>query len=231
MSGPADAGRTALCDLLESMGAAAILVDHDGLIVGLNEAAKDCLGAGFHICNRRLTMADPEAQRVLAELTAGCGAHAGHGEQVVVARRNARPLIVRTVPLQGRALAFFHPASAIVMLADASRMSLPTEAQLRRAFGLSDGEARLAERLAAGETLEAAAGLCGISYETARKRLKVVFEKTDTCRQSELVALITRIGALGGGGACAVRRSDAAAAAGRFAGLPPAAAANPDQAT
>jgi len=189
---------SALCELLGCMGAAAILVDPDGLVVGFNEAAKDCLGAGFHICNRRLLMADPEAQRVLAELTAGRSGHACGGEQVVVARRNTRPLVIRRVPLQGRALAFFHPANAIVMLADASRVSLPTEAQLRRAFGLSDGEARLAERLAAGETLEAAAGLCGISYETARKRLKVVFEKTDTCRQSELVALLTRIGALAG---------------------------------
>jgi DNA-binding CsgD family transcriptional regulator len=92
----------------------------------------------------------------------------------------------------------FHPASAIIMLADASRVSLPTEAQLKRAFGLSDGEARLANHLAAGQTLEAAASLCGISYETARKRVKVVFEKTDTRRQSELVALITRIGTMAG---------------------------------
>jgi DNA-binding CsgD family transcriptional regulator len=197
MSGPG-AGRTAaLCEFLQLVGAAAILVDPDGEVVGLNDAARDCLGAGLRIHNRRLAMADPEGKRALAALIGG-GAHACPGEQVVVARRNARPLIVRTVPLHGRALALFHPARAIVMLADASRVSLPAEAQLRRAFGLSDGEARLANRLAAGHTLEAAASLCGISYETARKRLKVVFEKTDTRRQSELVGLITRIGALAG---------------------------------
>jgi DNA-binding CsgD family transcriptional regulator len=203
MSGLPFSGRTAaLCELLQLVGAAAILVDRDGEVVGLNDAARDCLGTGFQICNRRLIMADPEAKRALAELIGGvrdgCGTHGSPGEQLVVARRNARPLIVRTIPLHGGALALFHPASAIVMLADASRVSLPTEAQLKRAFGLSDGEARLANRLAAGQTLEAAASLCGISYETARKRVKVVFEKTDTCRQSELIALITRIGTLAG---------------------------------
>ncbi len=189
-----------LCEFLQRLGAAAILVDADGEVVGLNRAAEDCLGAGFQIRNRRLVMADPEAKRALAELAGAsrCGVHAGSGQQVVVARRNARPLILRTVPLDGGALALFHPASAIVMLDDASRVSLPTEAQLRHAFGLSDGEARLANRLAAGQTLEVVAGLCGISYETARKRLKIVFEKTDTRRQSELVALITRIGVLAG---------------------------------
>ena len=60
------------------------------------------------------------------------------------------------------------------------------------------GLLQLAIRLAAGQMLDSAAAHCGISYETARKRLKVVFEKTDTCRQSELVALIIRIGTLAG---------------------------------
>jgi DNA-binding CsgD family transcriptional regulator len=199
---PGSTRAVALCEFLQRLGAAAILVDADGEVVGLNHAAESCLGAGFQIRNRRLIMADPEAKRALAELTGGsrvgCSVHAGSGQQVVVARRNMRPLILRTVPLDGGALALFHPASAIVMLDDASRVSLPTETQLRHAFGLSDGEARLANRLAAGQTLDAAASLCGISYETARKRLKIVFEKTDTRRQSELVALITRIGILAG---------------------------------
>ena len=201
--GPPGAGRAAaLCGLLELLGTAAILVDRDGAVVGLNDAARDCIGVGIHICNRRLIAADPEAKRALADLIGGirgaCDAEAGAGEQVVVARRNMRPLILRTVPLHGAAAAMCRPASAIIVLLDAGRVSLPTEPQLRRAFGLSDGEARLAIRLAAGETLEVAAGLGGISYETARKRLKMVFEKTDTRRQSELVALMIRVGALAG---------------------------------
>jgi DNA-binding CsgD family transcriptional regulator len=198
----ADAERTAaLCDLLQLLGTAAILVDRDGEVVGLNDAARDCIGAAIQIRNRRIVAADPEGRRALAELIEGIRAGngcAGHGEQVVVARRNLRPLILRTVPLHGGAAALCAPARAIVLLLDPGRMRLPAESQLKRALGLSDGEARLAIRLAAGQTLDAAATLCGISYETARKRLKIVFEKTDTRRQSELVGLIIRLGALAG---------------------------------
>lgn len=89
---------------------------------------------------------------------------------------------------------------AIVTVLDAGRVNLPTESQLNSAFGLSRGEARLAIRLAASQTLDSAAGVCGISYETARKRLKAVFDKTDTRRQSELVALIIRIAMPAGAG-------------------------------
>ncbi len=197
-----DAERAAApCDLLQLLDIAAILVDRDGEVVGLNDAARGCIGAGIHIRNRRLVAADPEARRALAQMIGDTGAGSavpGGGEQVVIARPSMRPLILRTIPLQGLAAAMCHPARAIVVLLDAARVSLPTEAQLKRAFDLSEGEARLAIRLAAGQPLETAAGVCGISYETARKRLKVVFEKTDTCRQSELVGLIIRLGGLAG---------------------------------
>ncbi len=196
-----------LCELLQLVGTAAILVDHDGNVVGLNDAARDCLGSGLQIRNRRLTMADSAAQRALLQLIEADrharGTHAAASEQIVVARRNARPLILRAIRLDGCTASLFHPAHAIVVVLDAGRVNLPTEAQLASAFGLSRGEARLAICLASGEMLESAARHCGISYETARKRIKVMFEKTDTRRQSELVALVVRVGTLMGA-ACAV---------------------------
>jgi DNA-binding CsgD family transcriptional regulator len=195
-------GAAALGDLLQLLGMAAILVDRDGQVVGLNDAARECLGGGLHIRHRRLITANPAAQRALMRLIEG-GRHGGDtyacsDEQVVVARRNARPLILRTIRLDGGADSPFHPASAIVVVLDAGRVSLPTESQLESAFGLSCGEARLAILLAAGEMLENAASRCGISYETARKRVKILFEKTDTRRQSELVGLVIRVGTLAG---------------------------------
>jgi DNA-binding CsgD family transcriptional regulator len=200
-------GTEALCDVLQLLGSAAVIVDSRGEVVGLNDAARDCVGAGLHIRNRRLVTVDLAANRALTRLIAeppnACGTQACAEGQVVVARRDSRPLILRIVRLRG-ALPFDR-AHAIVMVLDPRRVVLPTETQLKTAFGLSCGEARLAIRLAAGETLESAAGICGISYETARKRVKAAFEKTDTRRQSELVALVIRVGTLAGaaGIACA----------------------------
>ena len=54
-------------------------------------------------------------------------------------------------------------------------------------FGLTQAEARLALHLVAGETLRSAAVKLSITYETARSRLKSIFDKTRTHRQAELV--------------------------------------------
>ena len=61
---------------------------------------------------------------------------------------------------------------------------------LQRHFGLAPAEARLALHLVAGETLRTAAVKLSISYETARTCLKIIFNKTRTCRQAELVIVI-----------------------------------------
>ena len=63
---------------------------------------------------------------------------------------------------------------------------------LRNRFGLTPSEARLALRLVMGESLQSAALALDVSYETARTALKVVFAKTGTHRQSELVIVILR---------------------------------------
>ncbi|MEN8161729.1 MAG: helix-turn-helix transcriptional regulator [Myxococcota bacterium] len=63
-------------------------------------------------------------------------------------------------------------------------------ATLRKLYGLTTGEARLTEQLAAGRTLAEAAESLGIRPSTARGVLRSVFEKTGTHRQSSLVRLI-----------------------------------------
>jgi DNA-binding CsgD family transcriptional regulator len=61
---------------------------------------------------------------------------------------------------------------------------------LRRHFGLTPAEARLALHLVAGETLRSTAAKLEVSYETVRTSLKNIFRKTGTCRQAELVIVI-----------------------------------------
>ena len=63
---------------------------------------------------------------------------------------------------------------------------------LRDRFRLTPSEARLALRLVTGESLRSAALALNVSYETARTALKVIFTKTGTHRQSELVIVILR---------------------------------------
>jgi DNA-binding CsgD family transcriptional regulator len=60
-------------------------------------------------------------------------------------------------------------------------------------FALTPAEARLAAAVADGRSLESIAESSGVSLTTARNQLKSVLSKTDTHRQSELVALLARL--------------------------------------
>jgi DNA-binding CsgD family transcriptional regulator len=74
----------------------------------------------------------------------------------------------------------------------APKPGLPA-AILAETFRLTPSEANLACIIARGASPGIAAGELKISRETARNQLKSVFAKTDTHRQSELVALLLRV--------------------------------------
>lgn len=67
-----------------------------------------------------------------------------------------------------------------------------SEHQLKSVFGLTASEILLTLRLFGGETLREASQMLGISYETARTKLKFIFQKTGTRRQAELILLLAR---------------------------------------
>ena len=69
----------------------------------------------------------------------------------------------------------------------------PPAAILAKTFRLTPAEAKLASVIARGASPEIAAGELKISRETARNQLKSVFAKTNTHRQSELVALLLQV--------------------------------------
>jgi DNA-binding CsgD family transcriptional regulator len=67
----------------------------------------------------------------------------------------------------------------------------PTDFErIRRLYRLAPAESRLAQALLAGGGLKRAAEAAGMTYETARWYLKILFQKTGTSRQAELVALL-----------------------------------------
>ncbi|MEJ3866062.1 hypothetical protein WGU94_10275, partial [Campylobacter jejuni] len=66
------------------------------------------------------------------------------------------------------------------------------QALLAATFELTPAQARLAARLARGDSVETAAQEAGVALATARNQLKTIFQKTGTHRQAELVALLHR---------------------------------------
>jgi len=69
----------------------------------------------------------------------------------------------------------------------------PQESVLRRVFDLTPAEARLARKLARGDSLEQVAQSLDVKMTTARSQLAAIFAKTATCRQAQLVAILSRL--------------------------------------
>ena len=81
-------------------------------------------------------------------------------------------------------------AVAALFVSDPGSGPVTSAIVLQALYGLTPAEGRLAHQLATGASLEEAAARLGLRLETVRSRLKVIFQKTDTHRQADLVRLI-----------------------------------------
>lgn len=83
--------------------------------------------------------------------------------------------------------------AALLRLVDLHGHAAVPAQRLVELFALSRAEANLAAELLKGISLEAAAQRRGVTIATIRTQLRSIFSKTDTTRQSELVALLSRV--------------------------------------
>jgi DNA-binding CsgD family transcriptional regulator/PAS domain-containing protein len=177
----------------EVSGMAAALLDRFGRIVRLNAAAELLLGPDLRIREGRIACADHDAtaafDRVLHTLLWSASGQALL-PPVALPRADKRPLLAYAARPPAICAAALAPCQAIVVFIDPDARRKPPEAHLALAFGLTGAEARLASRLATGESLANVAEALGITKETARELLKRVFTKADVHRQAELVALL-----------------------------------------
>lgn len=112
---------------------------------------------------------------------------------IVVRRAGKPPIVVRVLPVDGAARSPFLGARAILILSGFDEGEAEQLTMLRQAFRLTRSEARITLCLAGGKSLEEVAQEMGVAHETARSHLKAIFRKTDTHRQGELIALVSRL--------------------------------------
>ena len=185
-------------DALSLVNCPAILLDNGGRIVRMNEGAELLLPSAFQVAKGALIPLHPAARgafrTLVAVVTAPERSHQLPASgPVTIPREAARPLIVRAAPIVGAGRDLFRRAKAILMLADPDRNTKVDSEALRRIFGMTQAEARVAQRLVRGESLEEISNAYNVSKTTARTHLREIFSKTQTRRQAELAALLNRI--------------------------------------
>jgi DNA-binding CsgD family transcriptional regulator len=186
-----------LLDILDGIGYGALLLDASGEILRLNLTAARLLSQHQHQSCQTNDLAC--SQRALAALLNSGGINRSRLDDdnwTPIQRTNADgayPLILRTIPIQTLGNSGPHKVMVLINLDVTPR---PSADVLKRVFGLTSTEARLAIELTGGRSPEEIAVTTRVTVGTVRKQLATVFSKTNTHRQSELVALLSRLAIL-----------------------------------
>ena len=179
---------------LNAMRLPAIAIDQHGFVANVNATADAVFDHNIKIKDRRLFVRDPDARTLLKEAIDQLKDHSHLNslalEPVIVPRMDKLPVIVRIWPFEG---APGQDVRAILTLNALGPKPGPSAAILAKTFRLTPSEAKVACIIARGAPPDIAARELKISRETARNQLKSVFAKTDTHRQSELVALLLQV--------------------------------------
>lgn len=191
-----DRTRAALADGLEHLPHGILLVGRSGRVTFANRIARNLAAQrdGLTIAATGLTAAAPAERLALRLLvdeavrtSSGGDIGAGGGAMHVSRPSSKRPFSLLVTPLRLAPEAGAPSGLATVFVADPEQAPQTSEAVVRRRYGLSVAEARLATTLAATGSLERTADALSIARETARWHLKRIYRKTGTHSQSALL--------------------------------------------
>jgi len=188
-------------EVVDRVACGVIFVDARGAVVHANKAAQSMAleNDGLSLdrdCVRGAVSDDTKALRrmVTQTIETATGESGGCAEAIVLSRPSGkRPYQVVAAPLSGRQ----HErcscrALTVLFVTDPESTPETPENLVRALYGLTPAESRVAENLLQGANPEDISDRYGVSLSTVRTQLRSIFDKTETRRQSELVALLLR---------------------------------------
>jgi DNA-binding CsgD family transcriptional regulator len=188
-----------LTSVLDKLPHGVVLVSAADKILLTNRAADEILRArdGVLLDHGQLRAATVSLTRALhaaINLATGAAVDMTGGRETTATLlprpSGRRPLSVLVAPLPKAGIEFGPAATAAIFMTDPDRTPVTHVEAIGSMFHLTPSEARLVQCLVEGDSLGHAAERLAIRLETARKRVKVVFHKTDTHRQTDLVRLV-----------------------------------------
>jgi DNA-binding CsgD family transcriptional regulator/PAS domain-containing protein len=182
---------------LDALRCAVVLVDADARVLYANRAAHELAGRGDVIRLSNGTLSAPEKKRTTALRALVRDPTDGQGKRLAPAVRLgpddaaavATVLPLSTAELQSR---FGTGAAALVFIQTSADMAGSLDA-IASAFQLSPTETRVLGHLLDGRTPSEVADAMGVGVSTIRSHLTNLFIKTNTERQAELVAIVSRL--------------------------------------
>ncbi|MCJ8509487.1 LuxR family transcriptional regulator [Rhizobium lemnae] len=179
----------------ERANVACLFVDRRGSVVAANQKAERLLKSEVYIFRNRLTISSSrEASVFEAALDKVIGgSDPALSEVLTFSRRDKNPLLVRIERAGSNLRDVFANAYAMVIMEDVDQSQSISYDALRKLFGFTLSECRVACLLNEGEDIRAIAERCGVHYETTRAHMRSILKKTGTQRQAELCLLLGNI--------------------------------------
>ncbi|VAW77554.1 hypothetical protein MNBD_GAMMA14-2137 [hydrothermal vent metagenome] len=185
--------------VLEDLHVGIAFIDRNGMLLQVNHTTDKLLATRDGLVKRagRLHALQRNDDRKFSQALQGAIAiHQGVSDQSparldICRAEGKRPLCVTFIPLnRNPELTGIYDAAVAVLVTDPERQVSIDPEQLYKRYDFTHAEVLLAQCLVQGLTLREAAKLRGTGYETARWRLKIMFQKTGTHRQAELIRLL-----------------------------------------
>lgn len=172
---------------VDALGLGAITLDRTGTMTWRNLAAGEMLARNAWLAEAdgRLQIVDPAQRGGFDQIiTAACAETAPRTAFLRIQSRDGEWACALISP---------RPGGGALICIRANGDQDDRLALIRRLFGLTDAEARLAWALVSGESVAEFAAARAVSINTARVQLTSLLRKTMTRRQAELVALLGSI--------------------------------------
>lgn len=187
---PKEAIRLSLMDLLSRIGHAAALVSREGRVLFANNGAKSIL-TNWQIGSRLLAWRQQD-QRHLDDALIGASEGTLVTSPVPLVRPDDNlPVLAQVLPVSS---ALAGEPALLVLFRDPTADGSNATPMVLEALGLTPAEARLAAQVGAGQSVRESAELVGITENTARSTLKIVYDKLGIGKQSELAGIVARLG-------------------------------------
>ncbi len=185
--------RSSILQVLDRIGCGYVILDDQNRIILWNAAAVAIVAEGSGLAEDSGPVANTrQAAAALRRLLLGVHMQflPGNLYWVAMPSRGGKPMVMRDD------LDDTGDGTSVVALFDRATKSRPNPDTLRRMFGLTSAETQLAIRLANGDAPLDIARSWKLSKTTVRSQLASLFQKTETNRQGELVALLSRVSVL-----------------------------------
>lgn len=185
----------AATEALQVAGLPAAILDGRGKVMACNRLI-EALSPQIDIqAFDYLRFAAPGATASLAAALAAVGdrADAASRSFPLPGRPPSPPAVAHLVPLRGEARDLFTGAACFLIVTPLDRRRGLSADTIQGLFDLSPAEARVAEALAQGLTVDRTAETFGISRETVRSHIKSILGKSGASRQADFIASVVSL--------------------------------------